>query len=470
MNAQRLAIDISSIVRWVGPPSGMIRVEHEVARYALAHVPNTIFTIYDSERRGFLRLRAEWVAPLIGYYSILLTPEQGTKRKRVVPRLIPKRRIMFLRLEKRRIKATSRMAKLFYAGIQRMLIIGRRLPYELHTTDGTRLNLIRYEDAVADEAQFKLGDNLLVASSDWWHKNPADIVYMASLARCGVSLTAVCYDILPLMRPDWFGQPAGTGEDIRRFKAYWHGVLPVAHNLIVNSRRVQCDVAEYTEKNGIALDTVHVVPLGSHTSASRSAGENPDSGLDPGHFALFVSTIEPRKNHAMLLRIWQRLLDDGVPQSSSFKLVFVGRRGWNVDAVLAALATPGAFGRTILHFEHLDDDHLDWLYDNCAFCVYPSEYEGFGLPIVEAFARGKAVIASNGGALAEVVGSLSPALDPKNEDLWFQTLRDWIENPQARHVFETIIAQNKAPFDWNEVAGRMVAIANSGHAIQRERV
>jgi len=69
----------------------------------------------------------------------------------------------------------------------------------------------------------------------------------------------------------------------------------------------------------------------------------------------------------------------------------------------------------IVIIEDADDQILSALYEGAAFCVYPSQYEGYGLPICEAFARGKAAIASTGGALPEVVGGLSPCLDPNDE-------------------------------------------------------
>jgi glycosyltransferase involved in cell wall biosynthesis len=171
----------------------------------------------------------------------------------------------------------------------------------------------------------------------------------------------------------------------------------------------------------------------------------------------------------MLLRIWSRLLEDGVPQRARFKLVFVGRRGWNVDDVLASLdRSKDLYDNTVVHFEHLDDRALERLYAGCAFCLYPSQYEGFGVPIVEAFARGKAVIASNGGSLAEVVAGLSPALDPNDEQAWALTLRQWIEQPEARLPYEQNIRRKSPVRGWTDVAARMVAAAVDGSPQPRE--
>jgi glycosyltransferase involved in cell wall biosynthesis len=98
------------------------------------------------------------------------------------------------------------------------------------------------------------------------------------------------------------------------------------------------------------------------------------------------------------------------------------------------------------------DTVLTELYRNAAFCLFPSLYEGYGLPAVEAFAFGKAVIASTGGALPEVVGDFSPCLDPRDEDAWFETMRNWIADPAARAPFETAIRERFRHPTWSEAA------------------
>src|SRR5204862_158556 len=73
-------------------------------------------------------------------------------------------------------------------------------------------------------------------------------------------------------------------------------------------------------------------------------------GLEPGRFALFVSTIEPRKGHRLRVEAWRQLLARGVPQRHRFKLVLVGRSGWMVDDLMREIDDPAAFGNTLLHY------------------------------------------------------------------------------------------------------------------------
>jgi glycosyltransferase involved in cell wall biosynthesis len=133
-------------------------------------------------------------------------------------------------------------------------------------------------------------------------------------------------------------------------------------------------------------------------------------------------------------------------------MVFVGRKGWLVDELFARFASESFVGKSLLILSDVDDNTLTSLYENAAFCVYPSIYEGFGLPVVESFRHGKAVISSNGGALPEVVAGLSPCLDPRDEDAWFRLLSTWIESPEERSNYETAIRLRFRQRSWTEVS------------------
>jgi glycosyltransferase involved in cell wall biosynthesis len=100
----------------------------------------------------------------------------------------------------------------------------------------------------------------------------------------------------------------------------------------------------------------------------------------------------------------------------------------------------------------VNDDQLAALYEGAAFCLYPSVYEGYGLPIVEAFSRNKALLASTGGAIPDVVAGLSPCLDPHDELLWHSMLKKWIVDPGARVPYETDIKRRFRLTPWRSSA------------------
>jgi glycosyltransferase involved in cell wall biosynthesis len=198
---------------------------------------------------------------------------------------------------------------------------------------------------------------------------------------------------------------------------------------------------------------MRVVPLG-YARARPAQDACVPEGLERDRFVLFVSTIEPRKGHGMLIKVWHRLLAAGIPQRYRFKIVFVGRVGWMVDDILREIDDMRGSTGTLVHLTDVADSVLAGMYQACAFCVYPSRYEGFGLPIVEAFSYGKAVIASTGGTVPETVSGLSPCLDPADDDAWYREIERWIEEPAARAPYEARIRDSFKHPDWEHAAAQ----------------
>ena len=136
----------------------------------------------------------------------------------------------------------------------------------------------------------------------------------------------------------------------------------------------------------------------------------------------------------------------------------MGRPGWLVTDLLQRIQSDLAVRDEIILMDGVDDSLLNALYKDAAFCVYPSKYEGYGLPICEAFYHGKAVLASNGGALPELVQNLSPCLDPDDEQAWYRLLREWIEHPEVRVPFEQAIRSKFKHPTWSEAAAKFFSI------------
>jgi len=232
--------------------------------------------------------------------------------------------------------------------------------------------------------------------------------------------------------------------------------------VIFGARRIKSDVEAYCRTLGISLRATAVTPFGSDAVRQHPASARPlRPGIERDRYALLVSTIEPRKGHELLYRVWKRLLADGIPQAGNFKLVFVGRPGWMMEKLLGEIAADRDLGDTLQIISFAGDDELATLYANAAFCVYPSLYEGYGLPVVEAFSYGKAVIASTGGAIPEVAGEFSPCLDPKDEESWYRTLRGWIENPSLRAPYEDAIRTRYRHTSWNEASAKLYELIDA---------
>lgn len=444
--AGRIVLDISSVARWVGPPVGMIRVEHELARHALGRPDRIALSFFDPSAATFRSVRPKFAPALIGWDAAI--DAFGASG---APRSLLSRHPLMMALERRRLGASRGVAGAI-AGMQRLIMFDG-MPPPFADAAGRRCAVVAADLALGAPLELGPHDTVLSAGYDWFDKDPAAI---GALRRtCGFRYAVVCYDLIPLLFPEFYAE-----HDVRVFDNYWKQTLPHTDRVICNSHRVADDLARYASAQQLPCPDIAVAPLG-YRPLDASGQVGLPAGLEAGRFALFVSTLEPRKGHATLLAAWRRLAAAGVPQRHRFKLVFVGRRGWMVDDVLRALAESDGLSGTVRHLDRADDPTLGALYRAAAFCLYPSLYEGFGLPVIEAFSYGKAVLASTGGAVPETVAGLSPCLEPRDVGAWETLLRQWIEEPQARAPYEAQIRTSFRAMGWDEAAANLFAAAAS---------
>ena len=156
-------------------------------------------------------------------------------------------------------------------------------------------------------------------------------------------------------------------------------------------------------------ERIVVAPLASRFDAT-SPQVRPDtlSGIEPGRFWLCVGTIEPRKNHERLLHAyaaWRRDTGGDMP------LVVAGGKGWLMDDLAATVAGLGIADHLVFT-GYVPDNELAWLYANCFAFLFPSLFEGFGLPVLEAMSLGAAVVTSDTSSLPEVAGEAALLVDP----------------------------------------------------------
>ncbi len=221
---------------------------------------------------------------------------------------------------------------------------------------------------------------------------------------------ATIHDLSVLLHPQW--HPADRVALYER--AFHQGVKQCAHVLTVS---------EFARREIIA--TLHVPPERVSVTYNGMrlnlrplpADEIADSlrRLDlPERYLLYLGTLEPRKNILMLLRLYCSL-----PEAirSQYPLLLVGGWGWNTSE-LAAYYHDEARHRGVRHLGYVADEHLPILYNGARALLFPSFYEGYGLPPVEMLACGGAVLASTAGSIVELAGRHAHLIDPRDEDAW----------------------------------------------------
>jgi glycosyltransferase involved in cell wall biosynthesis len=194
-----------------------------------------------------------------------------------------------------------------------------------------------------------------------------------------------------------------------------------ASRIITDSAATRTDVIDAFRVNP---DRVEVVYPGvdSDFRPHDSGGEahtafRTQMGL-PGRYVLYLGTLEPRKNVDRLIRAFAQLIRDGLPHS----LVLAGGRGWDYAAIDRAIVDEGISDRVIIAGYVRRQDQPLW-YSAAELFVYPSQYEGFGLPVLEALSCGTPVVTSNSSSLPEVVGRAGITIDPTDETALADAMR-----------------------------------------------
>jgi glycosyltransferase involved in cell wall biosynthesis len=221
-------------------------------------------------------------------------------------------------------------------------------------------------------------------------------------------------------------------------------------------------VSEHTRTDLIALyqippEKITVIPEAADSRFRPASDEAIDLarvsyGL-PDRYLLCVGTIEPRKNLGRLLAAWEPLYLAG----EAPPLVIVGRRGWLHDDFFAALERSPARDGVIFPGWMLDDD-LPAVYAAAELFLFPSIYEGFGLPVLEAMASGAPVACSNAASLPEVAGDAALLFDPHDVEAVRGALRAALSDAALRQDLRQRGFQRAMRFSWDRAADETLAL------------
>ncbi|MFL5790812.1 MAG: glycosyltransferase family 4 protein [Actinomycetota bacterium] len=177
-----------------------------------------------------------------------------------------------------------------------------------------------------------------------------------------------------------------------------------AHAVLAPSRHAAAAVAAH----GVERERIHITPLAADPPAEAGTASTPPYD---GPYVLFVGTLEPRKNLPRLVRAFRAAVGDA---SLPHQLILAGPTGWQQDTLANALAADGG-GRVHLP-GRVGRQELEALYRGADAVAYPSLYEGFGLPVLEALAHGRPTLTSSTSSIPEVADDAALLVDPEDDD------------------------------------------------------
>ena len=258
------------------------------------------------------------------------------------------------------------------------------------------------------------------------------------------------HDLSVLLHPEWHPADRVRGYEAR----FRRGLAQARHFLAVSEFTRQ----ELIQKLNVRPETV----TRTYNGVRGGLGPMPDAdvqaalrtlGLPPRYF-LYLGTIEPRKNLMTLLHAYVRLPAD---LRDRFPLLLVGGWGWN-SAAVAAYLDGEARHRGVVYTGYLPEQSLAAVLNGARALVYPSLYEGFGLPPVEMMACGGAVLCSTAGALVETVGARAHLVEPLDEDGWREALRRAAVDDDWHAELRRGAAEVVRPYTWERCAAETLAV------------
>ena len=322
-------------------------------------------------------------------------------------------------------------------GIQRVVRELTRASYKALETDGFNVQaFVREQDGrfrTADAFALELegieapsgldtelavrpNDRLLMLDSSWFEYDAYTPLFQ-TVRKMGGTIHTCVYDLVPLRHPEL------TGEGLPpAFDRWFRRAAQESDSLLCISRAIADEVVAHLEeariphRQGLQVNWFH---LGSNLPAGGVASVEVTSAFSEVPCAIMVGTVEVRKRHAFALDVMERLWAEGSPA----RLIVLGKMGWHVEALSQRIRTHAEFGKRLIWIEKPSDADLAHGYAKANVLLFPSLYEGYGLPVAEALRAHLPVVASDIPVLREVGGDAALYGELENIDQWVELVK-----------------------------------------------
>jgi glycosyltransferase involved in cell wall biosynthesis len=314
---------------------------------------------------------------------------------------------------------------------------------------------------------FNRGDVCISLSATWGMPYYGEVI-AANTRASGAKCINLIYDLIPALFPEWM--PPGHSDVF----ALWAQKQMANADLILTISNFQKEeISRYMEAENLEPHPIEVIRLGDNPNFMTGVTTT-DSLPFPRYipeqkFVIVVSTLDARKNHSLLYQVWRRLAEElgpGCPQ-----LILIGALHWHTANLLYQIRNDRLVNRLIVHLHDVSDEELAWYYQHCEFTVYPSVYEGWGLPISESLSLGKYCIAGNKTSLPEAGGDLVDYFDPLDLIGCHKLVYRAVIDPAYVRQCEQRIEASYIPHTWSMTAAHISEIVDRiGGSDRREAV
>ena len=309
--------------------------------------------------------------------------------------------------------------------------------------------------------RFNPGDIFVISGTTWDMLDAA--VLEKVILRSRARLVVLLADMIPWRFPCQFQENGAVGNFLR----FAELTARRASLVLSISQNTNEDFEQFAASIGIGPGRREMIHLGANSPdpLARQPAGMPGDLLERG-YVLSVGTMQVRKNHQLLYMLWRRFAEEG--RGKVPRLVLAGLPGWLTGDLMFQIRNDPMVKDSIIVIHHVDDAELSWLYGHSKFTLYPSLYEGWGLPIVESFQHGKPCLASNTSSMPEAGQGLAVHLDPMDFMAWGREILRRFDDPPLLALESERIRTGFRPRSWQEFssdfASRVWSLANSGQA------
>lgn len=313
-----------------------------------------------------------------------------------------------------------------------------------------------FKPAPAEAVLFKRGDVCLSLSATWGLPNYGDAI-ADNKRQGGAKCINLIYDLIPTLYPQW------VLPDHHLFITEWvRQQIENADMILTISEFQKQEISKYIASAQLSPTSIEFIHLGDNPNFKTPALENeplPLPNFVPDRkFAIFVSSIDVRKNHRLLYQVWCRLAEELGPRCP--QLLLIGSEHLHVTDLLYQIRNDEHVRGIVVHLRNITDGELAWYYQNCAFTIYPSIYEGWGLPISESLSLGRYCIAGNRTSLPEAGGDLVDYFDPFDFAGCYKLVYRALTDPDYVRTFEERIRANYVPHTWAMTAAQISKVVD----------
>lgn len=414
--------DVSGLYRWRGSFTGIQRVVHNLARELNDSQEDVHYFIFRSS--SFHEIPYSELEAKLAERESSKNLVIATARRRLTIAKVRYKGMIILKDSLRESRFEAPIRKV-YRGV--------RKSYRIIKTSPTPL---------VHPLPFEQDDTVVVVDGNWLFDGYAELLCRAK-EKTSFRLVHFVHDLVAVKNPALVNEGA---EKI--IGDYFSKIFPIAEILLTISESTKRDVKDFIkDKKIITKATIDTVILGDDIQQENSSQASKPLVTLPDTFILAVSTIEVRKNYLSVYYAYKLAAQKNIDLPH---LVIIGKKGWMASEVYNLLTNDPEVSHKITLLKDIDDSELNWLYENCLFTIFPSFYEGWGLPVAESFKYGKACVSSNTSSMPEVGKDLAMYVSPYDTRALMDGIHKLADDDKFRLAQEFQIKKNYKAHGWSD--------------------